>query len=591
MNKPTIHHRRSQYRLLGVVGQGQFGRVFCASHRHSGQIVALKCLEHERFSTHNFLRELRFLLGLQHPNIVPCYALEHTSTARYLVMDYAEGGTLRTLLESNCGLNLGQGLKLLLDILAGLGHAHGQGIVHCDIKPENILINVHPYGWTARLSDFGIARLLQDSSRLAGGATGSPAYMAPERFYGEYSPASDVYAVGILLYEILVGSRPFAGTPGELMAAHLNEVLTIPLSVPPPLGKVLTKSLRKLPGQRFHTAEEMSTAVQQVMSQLSASTLHNLLHRLPAASACPPVIILQQSLDQPVNKVIPSFSPTGIAWAAGPKLTWILLNEASKATILREPIVDVWGCPDRYLIATDQGLYHWKPGSVARQVLSLPPHCQVVVEPRGDWFATFSPTGSKGATLRFWKSADLGAPPVIATLPRIPRSYLLVPDRRHLVILTAKTARPGEATPSPGMILRLYNRRGQYLGSWSLPVLLEKLVLSYRDYRLLGTDPLNPYCVVIVDLKPFRIRRLYLGFLPVVLAALPWGFALANPEGAISLFDNYGESVGQIVWPTPVTITSISALDAQTLVVGTWDSRHGLLHWLDLKRMGLDLVF
>ena len=88
--------KRSKYRLLGLVGQGQFGRVFCASHRKTGRLVALKELDHQRFPTHKFLRELRFLLSLQHANIVTCHALEHTRRGRYLVMDYCEGGMLRS---------------------------------------------------------------------------------------------------------------------------------------------------------------------------------------------------------------------------------------------------------------------------------------------------------------------------------------------------------------------------------------------------------------------------------------------------------------------------------------------------------------
>ena len=91
--------KRSKYRILGLVGQGQFGRVFCGCHRKTGKIVALKDLDQYRFPTNKFLRELRFLLSLQHPNIVTCHALEHTPTGRYLVMDYCEGGTLRTLME------------------------------------------------------------------------------------------------------------------------------------------------------------------------------------------------------------------------------------------------------------------------------------------------------------------------------------------------------------------------------------------------------------------------------------------------------------------------------------------------------------
>lgn len=134
--------QRSRYRQLGLIGQGQFGRVFCAVHRQTGQLVALKNLERERFPTHKFLRELRFLLTLQHENIVTCQALEHTATGRYLVMDYCEGGTLRSLLNEDHRLHPAQSLKLVADMLAGLEHAHSQGIVHCDIKPENILLSV-----------------------------------------------------------------------------------------------------------------------------------------------------------------------------------------------------------------------------------------------------------------------------------------------------------------------------------------------------------------------------------------------------------------------------------------------------------------
>jgi len=252
--------KRSKYRLLGLIGQGQFGRVFCASHRKTGRLVALKSLDHRRFPTHKFLRELRFLLSLQHPNIVTCQALEHITNGRYLVMDYCEGGTLRNLMEAAGCLDLAQGLSLTRDVLSGLTHAHKKGIVHCDIKPENILLTVQPEGWKARITDFGIARLSQELS-LETGATGSPAYMAPERFYGQYSLSSDLYAVGILLYELLVGERPFSGAPGDLMSAHLNNPVKIPDQVPTPLREVILKSLQKLPARRYKSAMEMLEAL------------------------------------------------------------------------------------------------------------------------------------------------------------------------------------------------------------------------------------------------------------------------------------------------------------------------------------------
>jgi serine/threonine-protein kinase len=252
----------SKYRILGLVGQGQFGRVYCASHRKTGHLVALKELDKERFPTHKFLRELRFLLSLQHTNIVNCHALEHTPTGRYLVMDYCEGGTLRSLMEDEVYLHPAEGIKLIGQVLAGLSHAHDRGIIHCDIKPENILLTLQANSWTAHISDFGIARLLRENSKDGTGNTGSPAYMAPERFYGQYSHSSDIYAVGILLFEILAGYRPFSGLPAELMSAHLNQPVKLPDIIPVELQGVILQALQKLPARRFRSAAEMAEALQ-----------------------------------------------------------------------------------------------------------------------------------------------------------------------------------------------------------------------------------------------------------------------------------------------------------------------------------------
>lgn len=259
--------KRSKYRLLGLVGQGQFGRVYCASHRKTGRLVALKELDKHRFPTHKFLRELRFLLSLQHINIVTCHALEHTPTGRYLVMDYCEGGTLRSLMEDDIRLHPAQCLKLVIDVLLGLDHAHSRGIVHCDIKPENILLALQADGWTARVSDFGIARLHQESTDNSDGNTGSPAYMSPERFYGQYSVTSDLYAVGIMLFELLVGYRPFSGVPAAMMSAHLNQPVKMPETIPAALQAVILTALQKLPARRFQSATQMVAAVRSAAKE------------------------------------------------------------------------------------------------------------------------------------------------------------------------------------------------------------------------------------------------------------------------------------------------------------------------------------
>jgi len=249
------HEIESKYHILRLVGQGQFGRVFCALHRETRCLVALKEIARQS-STSKFLRELCFLLSLEHPNIVTCQAIEHSQTKRYLIMDYCEGGTLRDLIRPDV-LSLAQRLKLIADVLVGLDHAHSRGIVHCDIKPENILLSWHNPSWIARISDFGIARFNQELSSESLGDTGSPAYMAPERFYGQYSPASDLYAVGVMLFELVVGYRPFSGLPGELMSAHLNQAVKVPDSVPFLLKTIILTAMQKLPARRFASAAEM----------------------------------------------------------------------------------------------------------------------------------------------------------------------------------------------------------------------------------------------------------------------------------------------------------------------------------------------
>jgi serine/threonine protein kinase len=261
----------SRYKIITQVGQGQFGRVFQAVDQETGETVALKDLDQIGYSTKNFLREISCLVSLRHPNIVSFQGIEHHKTGRYLVMDYCDGGTLRQLMESETELDIQISLQFVLDILAGLAYVHKQGIVHCDIKPENILLKLEGQKLIAKISDFGISRLIAEADiiRQSGGYTGSPAYMAPERFYGRFSPASDLYAVGILLYELIVKERPFSGLPAELLTAHLSKSVKMPAIIPLPLQSVIDTALRKLPQRRFSSAEAMSKALQKAMQELS----------------------------------------------------------------------------------------------------------------------------------------------------------------------------------------------------------------------------------------------------------------------------------------------------------------------------------
>ena len=260
MSSKAAYH--SKYQILHLLGQGQYGRVFCAAHCETKKLVALKELDRQKFSTRMFLRELGFLVTLHHPNIVSCQGLEYNDTQRFLVMDYCQGGSLRDLMESKTQLSWALSLKLIADILSGLEYSRDRNIVHRDLKPENILLDLQGDTYTARIADFGIARLSGDFTPTNSGNTGSPAYMAPEQFYGRYSHASDLYSVGVILFELLTGERPFSGMFGELQNSHLNKTSILPDSIPFILRSTLSKALQKLPQRRFTSASEMLKSIE-----------------------------------------------------------------------------------------------------------------------------------------------------------------------------------------------------------------------------------------------------------------------------------------------------------------------------------------
>ncbi len=634
MQSPLKHDlRRSKYRVLGLVGQGQFGRVYCAVHRQSGQLVALKNLEHQRFPTSMFLREVRFLLSLHHPNIVTCRALEHTSTGRYLVMDYCEGGTLRGLMSEESRPSLCQSIDLVLQILAGLEHAHQQGIVHCDIKPENILLNVTATGWKARISDFGIARLTQEmAGTTTGGNTGSPAYMAPERFYGQYSRASDLYAVGILLYELLAGDRPFTGTPTELRSAHLNTPLKLPDTISPIWHPILTTALQKLAARRFRTAAEMAAAIRQVadtetLAVASQTPLSPLL--IPMT----PLPIVGFRAQQPVPlrypvralMAVPSLDQrqelAGV-YCGGPQGAWYqpwqqpppqaqsgdaAVAPSSPPLLLTEPIHEFLQRPQGYFAIAPRTLYHL-PTWLEKPEQPLPTLAQpllqdslMALDPAGRWMAAtpvIQPDASKNPPppLKITFALLPGRSSAVSlasqqSLPVAPAAAnrvlaLLGLDSRNVAIALRQFAPPqleGQTT------ITVLTRRGNVLGNFSLPLLIHQIHLTPTPYRLVALDERDPQALVIIDLRPFRVFRWGLDIAPERITVLPWGYLLSNAAGQMLLLNTYGQRVGQIAGPPDVT--AIAPLAPHLLAIATWDGTRGTLLQCDLRELDLDFMF
>ena len=619
---------RSKYRNLGLIGQGQFGKVYCAIQRKTGKLVALKSLDRYRLSTQQFLRELRFLLSLRHRYIVPCQTLEHTPRGRYLVMDYCSGGTLRDLIEGEQSLvTWVQGMALLRGVLQGLSHAHKQNIIHCDIKPENILLEPTPQGWIPRITDFGIAHAIQEF-KTGSGTSGSPAYMAPERFYGQYHLSSDLYAVGVILFELCLGYRPFTGTPMELMNAHLNQTAAIPENLPPDLQSLLAKSLQKLPARRFQSAEDMGTALDRVMAQLGSSASavapgtiaqSPYFQSPPLASPCPltiqrcwhydvPLDHWAVRLDSSQNLVIYTIQGATLTRQSyGPLLDTpeqpldLPPNPAPQCLTMSEALHQVYPLGDGCLLAGDLGVYHWRSspnqansGILSPCLLQQSSLTPLQVDRQERWFATLgqSPQPQTQIDLHWGRlpyPSQAVPPTQRITSPGAHPSQVFLLDEAHGVLLVEQETK---------CQLQVFNRRGHRLGELSIPLLLRLGQITDKPYRLVGREGDLPH-LIFVDLKPVRIRRVVLTQVPEWIVGFPWGYILIDAQQQLLLIDRDGAIVNRgnlaPVLPAQAHLTGAKALGNTGLVLGTGDRSQSptqtqQLHLLNLRSLPLDLI-
>ena len=259
------------YRLLRLLGRGGSADVYLGEHVFLKSYAALKVL-HAHLSdqdAHQFLQEAQILASLSHPHIVRIFDFAVQEGVPFLVMDYIPGGTLRTLNPRQTRLPLSTIAAFATQVASALQYAHDQHVIHWDVKPENMLLGARS---DVLLSDFGLAMLALASQSYSTQAqasplTGTAPYLAPEQVQGHPRPASDQYALGIVVYEWLCGMPPFHGTPLELAMQHL--------SVPPPplrqrlpdlsptVEAVVLRALAKDPNDRFLTVEAFAAALQE----------------------------------------------------------------------------------------------------------------------------------------------------------------------------------------------------------------------------------------------------------------------------------------------------------------------------------------
>ena len=264
------------YAIEGEIGEGAMASVYLATQRSLERKVALKvmaaALAADPTFCERFLREGKTLARLSHPHTVTIHDIGNVGELYYMAMEYLPNGTLKERIAA--GLTPEQGVALIRQIASALGYAHAQGLVHRDVKPANILFRADG---TAVLSDFGIAKSLDDRTQFtqAGFAVGTPSYMSPEQARGqEIDGRADLYALGVVLYEILVGKLPYSGTDALSTAlAHLTEPLP---ELPVHHGRyqgVLRKLLAKDPAERFPDAAALLVALDQLPKDESDATL------------------------------------------------------------------------------------------------------------------------------------------------------------------------------------------------------------------------------------------------------------------------------------------------------------------------------
>ena len=274
----------SAYTLERELGGGGMSRVFVATDVTLDRKVVVKVLPDEmagQVSLERFRREIALAARLQHPHIVPLLAAGDANGLPYFTMPFVEGESLRARIARHGELPLSEAIRLLREIASALSYAHEHGIVHRDIKPDNVLLS----GGGAMITDFGVAKAVSASSNAEGGAAtsmgvalGTPAYMSPEQASADpdVDHRADIYAFGVLAYELLTGQPPFVGrSPQGLLAAHVSEspepITRRRATIPPALGALVMRCLEKRAADRPQRASDLVHALDDITTPSGGS--------------------------------------------------------------------------------------------------------------------------------------------------------------------------------------------------------------------------------------------------------------------------------------------------------------------------------
>lgn len=353
--------RIGRYRIIGVLGRGAMGVVYLGYDEAIDRQVAIKTIHRRLLHGDDgaewlarFRREVRAAGRCLHPNIVTIFEYGEEENIPYIVMEYVQGRELRDYLKDRQPLPLANAVAVIVQVLQALSHAHASGVVHRDIKPGNIILLADGQ---VKVTDFGIARLDSVSGMTQVGMTvGTPSYMAPEQFQGkEADRRTDLFAVGVVLFELLTGIRPFPGRgASELMYQLLNEAprraTQLNPRLPADLDTIFDKALAKLPELRFQDASEFIAALERL----------KLVEREIAADGSTVIRVAPVQAPEPPPNTVMGWDPALLAHAEKQLVTYlgpvakVLVRKAamqvsSPAELVQNLMAAIPNEPDRLL--------------------------------------------------------------------------------------------------------------------------------------------------------------------------------------------------------------------------------------------------
>jgi serine/threonine-protein kinase len=249
-----------KYRIIEPLGSGGFGTVYLAEDTWIDKRVALKVPHRQGLDFGELLREPRLLASLNHPNIVTVITAEKQDNVFFIVMEYVPGDTLETIIGTRGALGLALALDYTCQIANAVEHAHKQGVIHRDLRPANVFVTDKGL---LKVGDFGTSRFLEIAAH---GTTviGSPPYMAPEQFEGRAVFASDLYSLGVTMYQMLTGALPYdTPTPADLERLKRGELVSPPRlrnpAIPPTIDRIVMRALAADVASRYQRADELLT--------------------------------------------------------------------------------------------------------------------------------------------------------------------------------------------------------------------------------------------------------------------------------------------------------------------------------------------